>query len=92
MKGNPKENIMLLEDCFEVKLTLHYLLRLAGTSEGLNRPGWAALGSISNHLDSGLWLPPTPWHFLLIIFFSPTLTADVNELLTLRNVHLDQEH
>lgn len=33
---------MLLEDCFEVKLTLRYFLSLVGTSKSLNWPGWAA--------------------------------------------------
>ena len=42
---NPRENEVLWDDCFEVKRIFPSFLRLAGTSEGLNWPGWAAVGS-----------------------------------------------
>lgn len=77
---------MLLEYCFAVKLTLHYLFRLAGTSGfKLVRDALGSLGTLtlvhSHHL-----------YHLLIIVFRLTLIADINEFLTLRNVHLDREH
>lgn len=42
VERNPRGNAMYSQDCFEVKLILHYFLGLPRTSKDLNRPGWAA--------------------------------------------------
>lgn len=69
---------MLLEDCFEVKLTLRYFLSLVGTSKSLI----GQAGLLGDLHTPSLWLIPTP--------FTPRLQMCTTESLTLRNVHCDR--
>lgn len=68
------------ESCSEVKAMLRYALRLAGTSEGLSWPGWAALGSPGTLAVAH----PHPLHSLSITGFWLALTAGETESLHLK--------